>query len=93
MSVRNDKLASLIASAAFAALVLALVAAPAQAQEILRLKDKLNGILAHHCGKSVDEVESDTDRDNFMSAEDAKDYGLVDSVVAEVSPAETKKGS
>jgi len=52
-----------------------------QAQEILRLKDRLNGILAKHTGKKIGEVESDTDRDNFLSAEDAKKYGLVDSVV------------
>ncbi len=64
-----------------------------QAQEILRLKDKLNGILAHHSGKSIKEIETDTDRDNFMSAEDAKNYGLVDSVVEKAQQTETKKGS
>ena len=52
-----------------------------QAQEILRLKDRINEILAKHCGKSVDTVAKDTDRDRFMSAEDAKVYGLVDEVV------------
>ena len=52
-----------------------------QAQEILRLKDRINEILAKHCGKSVDAVARDTDRDRFMSAEDAKTYGLVDEVV------------
>jgi ATP-dependent Clp protease protease subunit len=52
-----------------------------QAQEILRLKDRINEILAKHCGKSVDAVAKDTDRDRFMSASDAKDYGLVDEVV------------
>ena len=52
-----------------------------QAKEILRLKDRLNEILAKACGKSVDALGKDTDRDNFMSAEEAKNYGLVDQVV------------
>jgi len=52
-----------------------------QAQEILRLKDRINDILAKHCGKSGDTVAKDTDRDRFMSSEDAKNYGLVDEVV------------
>ncbi|MBN2507504.1 MAG: ATP-dependent Clp endopeptidase proteolytic subunit ClpP [Verrucomicrobia bacterium] len=52
-----------------------------QAQEILRLKDRINAILAKHCGKTVDAIAKDTDRDRFMSAEDAKAYGLVDHVV------------
>jgi ATP-dependent Clp protease protease subunit len=52
-----------------------------QAKEILRLKDRLNEILAKHCGRKVDEVARDTDRDRFMSADEAKEYGLVDQVV------------
>lgn len=52
-----------------------------QAKEILRTKQRLNEILAFHTGQSVERVEKDTDRDNFMSAEDAKAYGLVDEVV------------
>ena len=52
-----------------------------QAQEILRLKDYLNGILAKHTGKSAKEVAKDTDRDYFMSAEEAAKYGLVDDVL------------
>jgi len=52
-----------------------------QAQEILRLKDRINEILAKHCGKTADSVAKDTDRDRFMSAADAKAYGLVDDVV------------
>jgi ATP-dependent Clp protease protease subunit len=52
-----------------------------QAQEILRLKDRINEILAKHCGKTMETVGKDTDRDRFMSAEDAKAYGLVDEVV------------
>ena len=52
-----------------------------QAQEILRLKEHLNGILAKHTGKSVKEVAKDTDRDFFMSAAEAVNYGLVDDVL------------
>ena len=52
-----------------------------QAKEILRLKDRLNEILAKHTGKSVESIGKDTDRDNFMSSEEAKNYGLVDQVV------------
>ena len=53
-----------------------------QAQEILRLKDYINGILAKHTGKPLKTVEKDTDRDFFMSAEEAAKYGLVDDVLA-----------
>lgn len=52
-----------------------------QAREILRLRDQLNEILAHHTGKSVDAIAKDTDRDFFMSAAEAKAYGLIDEVV------------
>jgi ATP-dependent Clp protease, protease subunit len=52
-----------------------------QAKEILRLKDRLNEILGKHCGKPAEEVSKDTDRDRFMSADEAKEYGLVDQVV------------
>ena len=52
-----------------------------QAKEILRLKDRLNEILAHHCGRKVEQIGLDTDRDRFMSADESKDYGLVDEVV------------
>lgn len=52
-----------------------------QAREILRLKDRLNEILAHHCGKTLETIEKDTDRDRFLSADEAKAYGLVDDVV------------
>jgi ATP-dependent Clp protease protease subunit len=52
-----------------------------QAKEILRLKDRLNEILAHHTGQTLDQIGRDTDRDRFMSAEEAKVYGLVDEVV------------
>ena len=52
-----------------------------QAREILRLKDKLNEILAKHTGQSLEKIQKDTDRDYFMSAEEAKEYGLVDEVI------------
>jgi ATP-dependent Clp protease protease subunit len=52
-----------------------------QAKEILRTKQRLNEILAYHTGQNVERLEKDTDRDNFMSAEEAKKYGLVDEVV------------
>ena len=52
-----------------------------QSQEILKIKDKLNGLMAHHTGQAVDKVTEDTERDNFMSAEESKDYGLVDQVL------------
>jgi ATP-dependent Clp protease, protease subunit len=52
------------------------------AKEILYLKDKLNGIMAHHTGQNIETIANDTDRDNFMSADAAKAYGLVDQVIA-----------
>jgi len=52
-----------------------------QAKEILRMKEHLNQILAHHTGQKVKVIEQDTDRDYFMSAEAAVKYGLVDEVV------------
>lgn len=55
-----------------------------QAKEILSLKDRLNKILAKHSGQDVSKIEKDTDRDYFMSAEEAKAYGLVDEVVVNV---------
>ena len=52
-----------------------------QAKEILRLKEKLNEILSKHTGQTSEQVEKDADRDFFMSAEEAKKYGLVDEVI------------
>ena len=52
-----------------------------QSQEILRLKDHLNGILAKHTGKAIKTIAKDTDRDFFMSAAEAVKYGLVDDVL------------
>ena len=56
------------------------------AKEILRLKDRLNEILAFHTGKSVDVLANDTERDYFMSADEAKVYGLVDEVLVKRLP-------
>jgi ATP-dependent Clp protease protease subunit len=52
-----------------------------QAREILRMKSDLNEILAFHTGQPVEKVETDTDRDYFMSGEDAKTYGIIDEIV------------
>jgi ATP-dependent Clp protease protease subunit len=52
-----------------------------QAREIMRIKQILNGILARHSGRNIDDLEKDTDRDNFMSAAQAAEYGLIDEVV------------
>ena len=51
------------------------------ARELLKLKEKLNKILADHTGKRIEEVARDTDRDNFMSAQEAMEYGLIDKVI------------
>ena len=51
------------------------------ARELLKLKEKLNQMLAEHTGKSLEQIERDTDRDNFMSAQEAADYGLIDKVI------------
>ena len=48
---------------------------------MIKLKHRLNSIIAKHCNRSIEQVEKDTDRDNFMTAEEAKAYGLVDEVV------------
>lgn len=52
-----------------------------QAKEILFLKDRLNAILAHHSGQSIEQIKKDTDRDNYLSAKEAMEYGLIDKVV------------
>jgi ATP-dependent Clp protease protease subunit len=51
-----------------------------QAEHILKIKAKMNQILAENTGKSLEEIERDTDRDNYLSAEEAKEYGLIDKV-------------
>jgi ATP-dependent Clp protease protease subunit len=53
-----------------------------QAREILYLRSKMNELMAKHTGRPVEQIERDTDRDRFMSAEEAKDYGMVDNVIA-----------
>jgi ATP-dependent Clp protease protease subunit len=53
------------------------------AREILYTRDRLNEILAKHTGQSVDRIKNDTDRDNFMRAEDAVSYGLIDKVLSD----------
>ena len=52
-----------------------------QAEHILRTRDKLNSILAANTGRPIEEIARDTDRDNWMSAEAAKEYGLIDKVI------------
>ena len=56
-----------------------------QAQEILRLRTTLNGILSHHTGQSVEKIETDIDRDLYMTAQEAMEYGLVDEVLTNPS--------
>jgi ATP-dependent Clp protease protease subunit len=53
-----------------------------QAKEILRMKETLNQILVRHTGKNLEQIKQDTDRDYFMSGTEAKDYGIVDHVIA-----------
>jgi ATP-dependent Clp protease protease subunit len=56
-----------------------------QAREILHLKDRLNEILAHQTGKSMEQIRKDTDRDNYLSAAQAVEYGIIDKVVEKKS--------
>jgi ATP-dependent Clp protease protease subunit len=60
-----------------------------QATEILKLRERMNEILAHHSGKAVDQIQLDTERDFYLSADEAKEYGIVDNVVNE-RPASAK---
>lgn len=65
-----------------------------QVEFMFKLKKRLNGILSHHTGKPVEQVEKDADRDNYMTAEQAREYGLVDEVVQsrkEIKPAAAEK--
>jgi ATP-dependent Clp protease protease subunit len=52
-----------------------------QAEEILRIKRRLNEILSYHTGKDVEQIEKDTDRDRYFSPEEAKEYGLIDNIL------------
>jgi ATP-dependent Clp protease protease subunit len=60
------------------------------AKNILKTKERLNKILAENTGKSIDQIAIDTDRDNFMSAEEALEYGLIDAIITNRSDAEKK---
>lgn len=53
-----------------------------RAEHILKIKDKMNRILSEHTGQKINVVEKDSDRDNFMSAEEAKKYGLIDKIIS-----------
>ncbi len=57
------------------------------AREILRMREELNGILAKHTGQPLDVIKNDTERDNFMTAQDAKAYGLIDEILSRPSDA------
>lgn len=59
-----------------------------EAKEIMRMKTTLNGLLAEHCGQDIEKVKKDTERDYYMSAQQALEYGLIDKVVG---PAEASK--
>lgn len=61
-----------------------------QAEEILKAKDMINGIIARHTGKPVEQVAAETERDRYMTAEEARDYGLIDEVLREEQK-DTKK--
>jgi ATP-dependent Clp protease protease subunit len=52
------------------------------AQEILSIRERLNGILAKHTGQEIEQIQKDTDRDNFMNGEQAQEYGLIDTVLS-----------
>jgi ATP-dependent Clp protease, protease subunit len=61
------------------------------AKEILKMRDRLNEILAFHTGQQLDKVQKDTDRDYFMSAQESKDYGIIDEVIVKQSEDKLKK--
>ncbi len=61
------------------------------AREILKMKDTLNQIMANHTGQSLEKIHADTDRDFFMSGEDARQYGLIDEVIAKKPPRVAKE--
>ncbi len=64
-----------------------------QAREILYLRNKLNELYAKHTGRTVKQIETDIDRDRFMSADEAKDYGIIDKVIQQRSELEDGKPS
>ena len=61
-----------------------------QAEEILRLREQINQMLVHHTGQSIERIEKDTDRDTFMSPQDALKYGLVDEIITTRKPISKK---
>ena len=63
------------------------------AREILRVRDELNRILAHHSGQDLDRIEADTDRDRFLSGVEAQEFGLVDQVITSRPDAATGEGA
>ncbi|GAB4380524.1 MAG: ATP-dependent Clp protease proteolytic subunit [Elainellaceae cyanobacterium] len=58
-----------------------------EARQIIRVKRELNELMANHTGKSIEQIERDTDRDYFMSAQEAQEYGLIDRVIEDQSAA------
>jgi len=62
-----------------------------QAEEILRIKKRINEILAGHTGKTPDQIAKDTDRDNYMTSEEAKSYGIIDNILVKKARADGKK--
>jgi len=51
------------------------------AREILKIRERLNQVMAHHCGQPLEKIARDTERDYFLSADEAKEYGLIDEVI------------
>jgi ATP-dependent Clp protease protease subunit len=66
-----------------------------QAKEILRMREKLNEIMSNHTGQPLEKIQRDTDRDFFMSGEEARQYGIIDKVIVEreIPKEETKRKS
>ncbi len=62
-----------------------------QAKEILKMRDRINEILAKHTGQKLDKIKKDTDRDYFMAADEAKTYGIIDEVVVSDKSKKKKK--
>ena len=63
-----------------------------QAKQILLLKDKLNQILVNHTGQPYEKIEKDTDRDRYLSGDDAKAYGIIDTVITHRPKSKGEKG-
>jgi ATP-dependent Clp protease protease subunit len=62
-----------------------------QAKEILRLKDELNKILSDLTGQALSKIMNDTERDYYMTSEQAKDYGLIDEIIVKKKPSDSEK--